>query len=47
VRKDIEAYIDFALTTKVENEQLATGDPALIGRIDKTLLDGAEEMYAL
>jgi hypothetical protein len=31
----------------VENEQLATGDPALIGRIDKTLLDGAEEMYAL
>jgi hypothetical protein len=44
VKKDIEAYIDFALTTKVENQDLSTDNPELIGLIAKTLLDGAEEM---
>jgi hypothetical protein len=47
VKKDIEAYVDFALTTKVKNEQLSIGDLELIGPIAKALLDGAEEMYAL
>jgi hypothetical protein len=44
VKMDIEAYVDFALTTKVENRDLSTGDLELIALIARTLLDGAEEM---
>jgi hypothetical protein len=47
IRQDIEAYIEYAVVTSIENQDLSTSDPALVSQIATDLLNGAENMYVL
>jgi hypothetical protein len=47
IRQDIEAYIEYAVVTNIENQDLSTDDPSLVAQIAADLLRGAENMYVL